>query len=207
MKYFIIYFFSIFSLLKGFGQKNSEEKHFQKVYAEFSFLPLPKSFFIQKSFYDDYITEVNLYTKISNEWYGGINSYHLFLVLDGADILKYTQPFFITSLFTRHYTYKSIFNIFLETSFGVGNLCQCRPSSPNIIAARGLYRLDKLGFHFGSGIGLDIKLNEYITLKPNLKLFYLLNKIQDKNLHIRPFLTFQFPIHKKPPPIIYNPRF
>ena len=208
MKSAIAFLFSIlFIVSKGITQHKIIEKPFSKIHTEISLLPIPKNLFIQESAYDDYVTSVGFYTKIANNWYGGLYSYQLLLLLDGANVLEYTQPYFISNLFTRHYFSYQPVKAFWESSFGAGNLCSCRPQFSNIISARGLYRLDKVGFYMGTAIGLDIRLNNYITLKPNLKAFYLLNNIKDKNVHFRPFLTFEITRKAKLPSVIYNPRF
>ena len=203
----IVLFCSIFIVSQGITQHNVLEKPFSTIHTEISLLPISKNLFIQESAYDDYVTSVGFYTKIANNWYGGLYSYQLLLLLDGANVLRYTQPFFISNLFARHYFSYQPVNAFWESSFGVGNLCSCRPQFSNIITARNLYRLDKAGFYLGAAIGLDIRINNYVTLKPNLKAFYLLNDIKEKSIHFRPFLTFQITRKANPPSVIYNPRF
>ena len=208
MKIITVFLFcSICIVNTGITQDNTVEKPFSKIHTEISLLPISRNFFRQQSFYDDYVTSIGFYTKINNNWYGGLYSYQLFLVLDGGDILKYTQPYFISNLFTRYYFSYQPVKAFWESSFGMGNLCACRPQSPNIVSARGLYRLDKPGYYLGAAIGLDIYLNEFISIKPNLKAFYLFNDIKDKSIHFRPFLTFELRRRKNPPPVVYNPRF
>jgi hypothetical protein len=207
VKKVLTFFLNLTFLVQGLAQSNPSEKPFQKIYVNYSFLPIPKGILYRNSSYDNFITGIDIFTKVSENWYGGITSYHLWLVLGGNDIFRYTQPFFITSIFTRHYFTEYPIKSFWETSVGIGNLCQCNSKATLIYTADGLYRTDNPAYHLGAGLGMDIKFTHGMIVRPNVKLFYLLNHIEEKRLHFRPFLTFQFTKRYRQSPIIFSPRF
>ncbi len=207
MKKVLLIFLNLIFLAQGLTQSGLSEKSFQKIHVNYSFLPIPKGILYKNSSYDNFITGIDMFTKVSGNWFGGITSYHLWLILGGNDIFRYTQPFFITSVFTRHYFTEYPIKSFWETSIGVGNLCQCNSTTTLIYTADGLYRTGKPAYHLGTGLGLDIKFTNGMIVRPNMKLFYLLNDIEEKRLHFRPFLTFQFARRYHQPPVIFSPRF
>lgn len=200
----------LFILLRyvGFSQQGTNNEHFfQKIYINYHFLPIPKDFISRDARYDHFVTGIDIYIKISDNWYGGISSYHLWLVWEGNRLFYYTQPFFITSIFTRHYFSDYPIKPYWEASIGAGNLCPCPIRIPGFFLADGLYRTDKPAYHFGAGLGFDIKFTNGMIIRPNIKTFYLLNNIDGKRLHFRPSLSFQFAKRYRQPPVIFSPRF
>ena len=191
---------------KSFSQEEPKERPFKKTHVEYSFLLIPNGFILNQSNYVNFTTGINFFTKISERWIGGLTTYGLFFVPSSSDIFTSSQGYHISGLFARYYPHNYFVKYYLEPHLGVGNLCVC--SSNTTYSAGGIVRLNPFeGIYLGAGIGFEIKLSPYLTIKPNIKAFYLFNNEPDKHLHARPFLTFLFKPRPETPPVINNPRF
>ena len=195
----------LFAEKKGFSQEEPRERPFKKIHVEYSFLLIPSNFIFHQSRYTNFTTGINIFTKFSEQWIGGLSTYSLLLVPSGGDI-RTSQGYHISGLFARYYPPNYFMKYYVEPHLGTGSICVC--TSNTKYSSGGIVRLEPFeGWYLGAGIGFEIQLTSHITMKPNVKAFYLLNDAPDKELHVRPFLTFLFKPYLEMSPIIYNPRF
>jgi hypothetical protein len=185
-----------------FSQEASLRTFLKRVNVDIGLLPIPANLIPGQSNSINFVTNLDLYYKVSNNWAVGVSSYHLWLTLEGTAVFGASQHYNITSIFSR-YHHENIPMLYFDFYAGKGNLCACGSSGD-------IYRLNPFqGTYLGLGTGLDIKLNKFLSIKPNLKAFYLLNNLNliNKGIHVRPFLTFQFFFPKENKSVINNPRF
>jgi hypothetical protein len=205
-KIIFCFFILVTSNHHGFSQENPAERPFKKLHFNLSFLPIPTQVLPNQGNYSNFIVGGDIYTKVATNWEAGLTSYHIWLLPEGSNPLRYGQHYFISSIYARYYFTTKPYKFFWDYSFGKGNLCPCSAFN-GVNAFKSIRRIGTTeGNYIGTSLGFVLKLSPSITLKPNIKAFYLINQFPETSFHIRPLLTFEFVAQKKLPAVINNPR-
>jgi hypothetical protein len=207
MRKTLTFIFLIF-FTKAFSQEESKELPFKKIYLNLSFLPIPHGILPNQTSFVNFMTSIDIYTKFATNWEGGLSSYHLWLTPKERNPFWSSEHFFITTLYARYYFQGNPYKIFLDISVGKGNLCVCDVNLSTSPSNGGIFRINPFEGNFiGTALGINLKISSFITVKPNVRAYYILNDFEAKGIHIRPLLTFQFFLKGESKSVINNPRF
>jgi hypothetical protein len=161
-----------------------------------------------RSQFVDLMGSLSISKPLTNYWDLGITSLLLKqLPKDYSYRFSNLDFFYIAGPFVRYYFNDFPLRPFWEGSLEYGNTCDCY-FVPQFVNDQ-LFLFDN-GFYLGNTLGLETKIGKNVFIKLNLKAYYLFNEAENKGLIVRPFLNFNFFLHKKSrlaPPVINNPRF
>ena len=183
--------------------KEVDKNFIKKINLEIGVLP-----FRAENEYLDIIINGHIYSKLNLNWYVGIEYYKLFRIPSQQSwVFSDRENFFMYGPIVRYYFNKINFNAYWEGSLETGNVCHCSLYIPNYIKAT--YILPNRYF-LANALGIEFPLKNSFSFTVSLKTFYMLNNLENKLFHTRPFLNFRYQFgkfKKNKAPIIHNPRF